>query len=90
MILIFSQSYGIHHKKENEIEMLTYVDYIAPGGAAFQAGMRAGEFLAFYIVLESGLQPVCVLCLRMVGKRFVSHDAAREQRTKSFLCVCAK
>ena len=40
---VISQSYGIHHQEGDEIELLTYVDYIAYGGPAYLAGMRQGN-----------------------------------------------
>ena len=39
----YTQSYGIHHRKRDEIELMTYVDHVEPGGAAYQAGMRPGR-----------------------------------------------
>ena len=39
----YAQSYGIHHRKRDEIELMTYVDHVESGGAAYQAGMRPGR-----------------------------------------------
>ncbi|KAK3593515.1 hypothetical protein CHS0354_037039 [Potamilus streckersoni] len=39
------QSYGIKHKKTNEVEIMTYVDYIEIGGPAWLAGMRRGDVI---------------------------------------------
>ncbi|KAK3868006.1 hypothetical protein Pcinc_026552 [Petrolisthes cinctipes] len=30
------QSYGIHYKRDGEIEVITYVDFVEYGGAAFR------------------------------------------------------
>ena len=37
------QSYGIHHKEEDEIELLTYIDYVAHNSPAYLSGMRPGK-----------------------------------------------
>lgn len=39
------QTYGIKHKKTKEIEIMTYVDYVEFGGAAWMAGMRRGDVI---------------------------------------------
>ncbi len=38
------QSYGIHHRRRDVVEHLTYVDHVEQGGAAQQAGMRPGQY----------------------------------------------
>lgn len=45
MHLFLKQTYGIHHKRDGEIELITYVDYVEYDGPAFRAGMRPGNFL---------------------------------------------
>ncbi|XP_049885093.1 uncharacterized protein LOC126380034 [Pectinophora gossypiella] len=39
------QSYGIHYKKEQEIEVITYVDHVDAEGPAAAAGMREGDVI---------------------------------------------
>ncbi|XP_076458437.1 protein TAMALIN-like [Babylonia areolata] len=37
------QTYGIRHKQTGEMEVMTYVDYVEIGSAAWIAGMRKGD-----------------------------------------------
>lgn len=41
----FLKTYGIHHKKDGEVELLTYVDFVDIDGPAFRAGMRQGDVI---------------------------------------------
>ena len=42
MHFVCPQSYGIHHKSQKEIELLTYVDYVDHASPAYVSGMRPG------------------------------------------------
>lgn len=48
------QTYGVKHKKTNEIEVMTYVDYVDIGGPAWIAGMRRGD-----VILSVNGENVC-------------------------------
>ena len=37
------QSYGIHYRDENDVEVITYVDFVDPLGQAHRAGLRSGK-----------------------------------------------
>ena len=52
----FFQSYGLRNKGSRELDLLTYVDYVAIGGPAHQAGMRQGTQL----ILHSHALCLCV------------------------------
>ncbi|XP_014677518.1 PREDICTED: uncharacterized protein LOC106817371 [Priapulus caudatus] len=39
------QTYGIHHPHRNELEVLTYIDYVEYGGPAYLAGVRPGDVI---------------------------------------------
>jgi len=39
------QSYGIHYRDENDVEVITYVDYVDPLGQAHRAGLRSGDVI---------------------------------------------
>ncbi|XP_013781086.2 uncharacterized protein LOC106465405 [Limulus polyphemus] len=39
------QTYGIHHRQDTEVELITYVDYVEYEGPAFRAGMRPGDVI---------------------------------------------
>lgn len=42
---IFLQSYGIHNRKNDTVEQVTFVDIVTEGSPAWKSGLRAGDVI---------------------------------------------
>lgn len=45
IIVFLSQTYGIHHQKNGEVELLSYVDSIDVDSPAAKSGLREGDVI---------------------------------------------